>query len=61
MTTDTNIFHLFNLEHLKTGDQFLGCSYCWFRFDPDTAAKPECPDCGRQMSLFTIRDEDVVR
>lgn len=55
-----NVEHQFDLRGLKSGETFLGCPKCWFRFDPDSAARAECPECHAQMNLYTMTDADVI-
>jgi hypothetical protein len=50
----------FDFENLKTGDQFLGCPECWFRFNVGIAAKPVCPFCGSdRMRVYTVVEADL--
>lgn len=59
MTEDKNIKHDFDLKGLSIGNSFLGCTKCWFRYDPHTGAVLQCPECGKlKMSLFTITEKD---
>lgn len=61
MIPDENIPHAFDVAGLKEGDSFLGCSNCWFRLDPQTAAKPECPECGTPMRIYNVTAQDIAK
>ncbi len=59
MELSRNVDHKFDLTCLRSGDQFLGCSQCWFRLDPGVAAKPICPNCGSVMDVFYVTKRDL--
>jgi len=50
----------FDLTSLKVGDQFLGCSGCFWQLAPGCACQAKCPDCGRPLSLCTVQEGVVT-
>lgn len=59
MEKTRNVHHGFDLSGLVAGDCFLGCPCCWFRFEPHTGAVPTCPECGGQMYLYDVTEDDI--
>jgi rRNA maturation endonuclease Nob1 len=59
MDTQRNITHRFDISNAKAGDWFLGCLKCVFQMDFNTAAKPECPECGSRLYVFTVTETDI--
>lgn len=59
MDTQRNITHRFDISNAKAGDWFLGCLKCVFQMDFNTAAKPECPECGARLDVFTVTETDI--
>lgn len=54
-----NVPHRFDLKSLKIGDDFLGCPNCWFRYDPVIVGKPVCPECRKEMNIYTVTRDDA--
>lgn len=61
MMLDVNIPHAFDVAGLKEGESFLGCPNCWFRLNPQTAAKPVCPECGTSMRIYDVTAQDIAK
>lgn len=59
MEPDKNITHQFNLAGMKVGDWFLGCRNCWFQLETRTAAKLDCPNCGKTMNIYDVTEKDI--
>lgn len=52
--------HKFDLTGMAAGDSFLGCPNCWFRHDPGTAARRDCPVCGCGMKIYNVTPTDIA-
>ena len=48
-----------DLIKAKLGDQIMFCPECLFQFDPNTGAKPLCPDCGKGL-YTTYVDVELI-
>ena len=59
MRTLTNISHKFDLKGLRVDDAFLGCKNCWWRAERGEVMKPICPECGEQLYVYYVREEDL--
>jgi hypothetical protein len=55
-----NIPHKFDLSGMKPGDKFLGCMDCNIQYDKNSAAKPECFNCGGYMQIYYVTQDDVT-
>ena len=56
MTISKNVEHSFDLSEVETGEEFLGCPKCGFKFEVGVAVKPECPECGSKMRLYVVQN-----
>lgn len=59
MDTLRSIKHSFDISQANVGDWFIGCLKCGYRMDFNTAAKPECPECGLRLDVFTVTETDI--
>ena len=59
MRTLTNIPHKFDLKGFRVDDAFLGCKNCWWRAERGEVMKPICPECGEQLYVYYVREEDL--
>jgi ssDNA-binding Zn-finger/Zn-ribbon topoisomerase 1 len=55
----TNTKHKFNLNGFYAGDTFLGCNNCWWRAERGEVMKPICPECGKQLYAYCVRQDDL--
>lgn len=51
VVTDARILSASIVADLKPGDSQLFCPKCGFTLEPNTAARPECPDCGGRLHI----------
>ena len=60
MRINENVAHKFNLTGLSPFDWFLGCNECNWKMNKDEVAKPICPNCGNNLFVYTVTQDDFT-